>query len=108
MDWPRSLFYDRDGQPISHERWAELHESEVYKRVALTEFGLGDVRVSTVWLGLDHSFGDAERPLIFETMVFGGPLDTEQVRTATAREAQMAHDAMVTLVRAELDWAVGP
>lgn len=53
-----------------------------------------DVRVSTVCLGLDHSFGEGE-PLWFETMVFGGPLDQEQDRYSTWDEAVKGHEAMV-------------
>jgi hypothetical protein len=37
------------------------------------------VRISTVFLGLDHSFG-AGSPVLFETLVFGGPLDGEMDR----------------------------
>ena len=37
---------------------------------------IGWVRVSTVFLGIDHNWGGGE-PLLFETMVFGGPLDGE-------------------------------
>ena len=34
---------------------------------------IGNVRVSTIFLGLDHNvFGDRP-PELFETMVFGGP-----------------------------------
>jgi hypothetical protein len=50
--------------------------------------------LSTVWLGLDHSFG-AGPPLIFETMVFGGPNDEEQERYSTEEEAKAGHAAMV-------------
>lgn len=101
---PRSLFWDRDGQPISREQWVGLRESAVYHRVALTTFGEPPlVSVSTVWIGIDYGFGETERPLVFETMVFGGPLDGERVRTADVHDANTAHDAYVTLVRAELD-----
>ena len=58
----------------------------------------GDVRVSTVFLGLDHSFG-AGPPLLFETMVFGGPLDQEQDRYPTWAEAEQGHAAMVKRAR---------
>lgn len=30
---------------------------------------LDDFQVSTVWIGLDHNFGEGE-PLLFETMIF--------------------------------------
>lgn len=104
MTEPTSLFWDRDGQPISREAWAALRGSAVYHRVAMTSFGdPPTVTVSTVWIGIDYSFGQADEPLIFETMVFGGSLDQECVRTPTVREANVAHDAYVVLVRADLD-----
>lgn len=68
-----------------------------YKRVAYDELP-GDVKVSTVWLGLDHGF--AGKPLIFETMVFGGPLAEEQERYSTLTEAMAGHAAMLERVKA--------
>lgn len=58
------------------------------------------VEVSTVFLGLDHSFGHGP-PLLFETMVFGGKLDQEMARYATYADAQRGHDLMVSRVRSE-------
>jgi len=66
------------------------------RHVALDIFG--DVRVSTVFLGLDHSFGGGA-PLLFETMVFGGPLDGEQERYHTWDEAEAGHKLMIEKVR---------
>lgn len=59
----------------------------------------GGAYVSTVFLGLDHRFGQGE-PLVFETMVFGGPLDQEQERYSTWDEAEAGHKAMVERVKA--------
>ena len=50
----------------------------------------GEVEVSTVFLGLDHSFGDGA-PLLFETMIFGGEHDQYQERYATWEEAEAGH-----------------
>jgi hypothetical protein len=61
--------YDRQGQPIDLWGWADLMEDPEYRRVAETVLFDG-TWISTVWLGLDHSFGDEPPPLIFETMVF--------------------------------------
>ena len=55
------------------------------------------VRVSTVFLGLDHGHGG--KSLWFETMVFGGKLDLEQDRYETWDEAVAGHKAMVKRVR---------
>ena len=56
-----------DNTPIaSPDLWAEIIRTS-HRQVAKTD--LGDIRVSTVFLGLDHSLGDGP-PLLFETMVF--------------------------------------
>lgn len=59
---------------------------------------IGEARVSTVFLGLNHNWGDGP-PLIFETMVFGGPLSDEQERYSTTQEAIDGHAAMCARVR---------
>ena len=59
---------------------------------------IGDARISTVFLGLDHSFGYGPKAL-FETMVFGGPLDQEQERCTTWEQAEAQHAAMVNRVK---------
>lgn len=76
--------------------WAEWFEKG--NRVIGADFLPGDVRVSTVFLGLDHAFGGAT-PVLFETMVFGGPLDQEQERYHTRTEAVAGHAAMVGRVK---------
>lgn len=48
------------------------------------------VRVSTIFLGLDHNYSGGE-PILFETMIFGGPLDGEQWRYHTYDEAERGH-----------------
>lgn len=75
--------------------WAEWFETK-NRRVASDM--IGDVKVSTIFLALDHSFGSGP-PLLFETMVFGGPLDQEQTRCATWEEAEAMHAAMVARVK---------
>ena len=98
-----SAFYDRQGHPLTLEEWAALLDDapnrEALTRVART--AVGDAWVSTVWLGIDHSFGDGQAPLIFETMVFGGPLDQETWRYATEEQARAGHEHAVTLARLE-------
>ena len=66
------------------------------KRVAETTLPNGRW-VSTVWMGLNHRFGDGP-PLIFETMVFPsrddmGDLDSD--RYSTEAEAFAGHERMV-------------
>lgn len=48
------------------------------------------VTVSTVFLGMDHGWGDGP-PLLFESMVFGGPLNEQCYRYSTWEEAEAGH-----------------
>lgn len=69
MDW-----HYKDGTPIPGDdierarEWSRLKEDQSYSRIGSTR--VGQWWVSTVWLGLDHSFGDNDNPVIFETMIF--------------------------------------
>lgn len=94
----RAKYYGRDGTPMAFEKWAESFGEPEAKRVARTT--VGEVNVSTVWLGLDHSFGGGP-PLIFETMIFGGRHSEEQWRYSTEEEALTGHRAAVDLVRSD-------
>ena len=95
-----SRYYDKQGKPLDGAlAWARLFEDGSYRHVAedFVVRGNHPVRVSTVYLGLDHQYGDGP-PLIFETMVFGGVFDGEQERYSTLEQAQAGHAAMVQRV----------
>ena len=77
--------------PCDLMTWATLR-STANRHVAISEFEWG--KVSTVFLGLDHQWFDGP-PLLFETMIFGGPLDQEMDRYSTWEEAEAGHKAMV-------------
>lgn len=62
----------------------------------------GNIEVSTVFLGLDHSFYFLKKnyvPILFETMVRGGEHDQWQDRYATWDEAQAGHDRVVAALQ---------
>jgi len=59
---------------------------------------IGESLVSTVFLGIDHGFGEGP-PLLFETLVFKGPLADEMDRYSTWEQAEQGHAAMVERVR---------
>lgn len=74
-------------------RWAKIFEG-ADRQVARTSLAKGG-HVSTVFLGLDHNFGDGP-PLLFESMVFdplGESLD--QDRCSTWAQAEAMHARMV-------------
>ncbi len=52
------------------------------------------VRISTIFMGLDHNFGKG-KPLLFETMVFGGKRDQYQERYTTKKQAIKGHDKIL-------------
>lgn len=79
-------------------RWAQWRETADCV-VAKTQVS-AEVEVSTVFLGLDHQWGSGP-PLLFETMIFGGPHDEMQWRYTTWAEAQAGHNAAVATCRNE-------
>jgi hypothetical protein len=90
--------YRRDGTPITSPlEWTFLQANLSYVHVRCTM--VGDVEVSTVWVGMALAGGTPTRPLIFETMVFGGKHDDRAWRYATEDEADAGHDVVVELVR---------
>lgn len=89
----------KDGEPVVEPDfliWAEWNGNIDNRRVALTE--IHDVQISTVFLGIDHSFGGGT-PVLFETMIFGGSLDQYQERYHTLEEAMIGHERAVEMAR---------
>jgi hypothetical protein len=68
--------------------WGKFFESA--DRIVKSDMVKG-VHVSTVFLGLDHSFGYGP-PILFETMIFGGPMDMYQERYRSWEGAVCGHD----------------
>ena len=91
------MYFDREGQPISMDRWSVLFEDLAYKHVAMTAIDT-EVEVSTVWMGLNHQFGEGP-PLTFETMIFGGEHNQQCWRWSTQEAALAGHDQIVTMLR---------
>lgn len=92
-------FFNREGQPITSAQWLALMGRPGYQRVALDE--VGEVEVSTVWLGLNHRWADDGPPLIFETMIFGGSQDGAQWRHTSEVEALAAHWLILARMKEE-------
>lgn len=79
--------------------WAKTFET-LDRHVGSDE--IGEVRISTVFLGLDHNWFGEGPPLLFETMIFGGPHNDYQERCSTWDEALIQHKTAVDLVKASL------
>jgi hypothetical protein len=104
---PPGVYLDRKCRPMTLEAWTAAFEYSEGRRIGDTRIEF--VRVSTVWLGIDHSFGHGHRPRIFETMAFadqdwGGVLKL-QWRYTYEREARIGHKIACRYVRAHLQQA---
>lgn len=89
---------DDDGEPIAADlmTWA-FWFNDYRRRVVLQEHPAPDVFVSTVFLGLDHNWGDGP-PVLWETMIFGGPFTQFQDRYTSRLEALRGHARAVALI----------
>lgn len=79
---------------IKWAEWFEKADRHVAKEI------VGEATISTVFLGIDHRW-NGPKPVLFETIVFGGPLDQEQVHYCTWDEAEAGHKKMVERVHAK-------
>lgn len=80
-------------------QWAQWYQT-TDRHVA--EDHLGDIHVSTVFLGLDHQWGDGP-PLLFETMIFGGRHNQKyQRRCSTWDEAVAQHAEAMAIAKSDL------
>lgn len=95
---------DTDGNPVEEPdivKWREWYKNpdQSIARNSIVR-AMGDVRISTVFLGIDHSSGDGP-PRLFETMIFGGQYDQYRSRYATKAEALAGHNQAVVLARSK-------
>ena len=75
-------------------KWFEKGGNRIVKQEMI-----GDTKVSTVFLGLDHNFGDGP-PVLWETMVFGGKFDQHQNRcSGNWEQAEAMHHRTVARVK---------
>ena len=88
-----NFILDSDGNPVEEAdvtKWADWFKSA--NRVIRKDC-VGKALVSTVFLGVDHSFGLGGPPLLYETMIFGVPgMESYLERYATRDEALAGHD----------------
>ncbi len=98
------MYYDKEGIPISADRFSELFKDFLYRQVAKTDVISGEDTycVSTVWLGIDYSFLEGI-PIIFETLVFKNDYTEMDIyRYATEKGAKEGHTEAVVNLSATL------
>lgn len=100
------IYYDRQGQVIPFARYQELRRGPAYRQVASETFvrsGVGFMRVSTVWIGINLRSSQMPPPLIFETMIINGRYDAAFWHYATEQEALAGHARVLAALDAGKD-----
>lgn len=104
----RVRYADPMGREISLFEWAITAEScnrHIEEHYIKSERKKEPIRISTVWLGLNHSFFGHSLH-VFETMIFGIEDDEElkyyQERYGTVDEAEEGHQKAYELVKSYL------
>lgn len=93
-----------DKKPVEAEllEWAKWFEQKDVRRVAFDRLNNDSITVSTVFLGIDHNWGDDGPPVLFETMIFGGRMgvhyDEYQERYCTWEEAEQGHINAIKII----------
>lgn len=77
-------------------KWGMWFQNSKERIVKQTD--IDGIKVSTVFLGLDHNWGDGGEPLLFETMIFGGQHDQFQERYSTWDEAEAGHHKACAMI----------
>lgn len=95
---------DDSGTPIVEDdiiKWARWFEESRDKRIVKQEM-IGESKVSTVFLGIDHNWLPNGPAILWETMVFGGKLDQEcDLCSGNKEQAGAMHAKMVERVKKE-------
>jgi hypothetical protein len=104
---PPGTYIGPDGRELTLDEWSELYgrrkdnmapESWWRRETVIDD----EVRVSTVWLGLNHRWGPGP-PLYWETMIFGGDHDEDQWRYSSREAALDDHERITRALRAGQD-----
>lgn len=90
---------DNNVIPCLLEEWIQMYESkECDDRRRVGSNKIHGYYISTVFLGLDHGFG--QNHLFFETMVFSNnKSDVYQTRCSTWKEAEEMHKKAIQWVK---------
>jgi hypothetical protein len=94
----KNYILDEDNNPIEQLdiiKWNCRRGNDKNRVVAKST--IGQVEVSTVFLGIAHGIRNG-MPVLFETMIFDEDYDDYQVRYCTWDEALAGHKAAVKLV----------
>lgn len=95
-----------DGKPVPdpflHQaNYRDNHDDWI---VAQSQYKDGEIKVSTVFLFLDHRFKkDRGEPILWETMIFGGSQSDYCERYTSREEAEEGHKKACAFVEASIE-----
>jgi len=98
-------WFDKQGNPLPDPQAAIEMRYDMEDGGRISDYArigkdtVGDVLVSTVWLGMNHAF-TPNGLAIFESLCFGGEQDGEMMRYSTEQEAIDGHRRAVENLRA--------
>lgn len=88
---------DDDGNPTPARELGQYHDSFLDpRRFVAVDIAEDGAYISTIFTGIDYAFGQG-KPLLFETMIRGGPYDGWQKRYHTREESVAGHHVAVVL-----------
>lgn len=104
----KDIFYILDANnnpvPSTVEGWGEWSKNWARKVVGRTYLNAdwdnpaGEVNISTVFLGMDHGWGEG-LPVLWETIIFEGEHDQYQERYTSLADAKAGHQKAIELVQ---------
>lgn len=95
IDLSAYILVGKKAKKVDLLTWGKWHEAG--KNIIRKSKLPGAIKVSTIFLGMDHSFG-AGQPILFETMIFGGTHNHYQERYRTFEGAIAGHKRAIGLV----------
>jgi hypothetical protein len=96
----RPTFYRLDGrrvEPIEAAEWLAWCEATNGGKEYLLGSGSAELSVDTIFLGIDRQLRDGP-PLLFETIILGGPCDGQAWFSATYEDAERRHQEGCDLI----------
>lgn len=95
---------DNNNKPIaatSITEAADWLDKNLERKVVKQDY-VGDIWVSTVFLGLDHAWPrDGITLILWETLIFGGEYDQYQYRYTSYEDALEGHQTALNLITKE-------
>lgn len=95
------ILVDNKLKEVDLMTWAKWFKDKTNPGRITAHTDIGEVSVSTVFIGIDHNFGEGE-PLLWETMIFGSDkkeIENYQERYATLKEAEKGHKKAIEFIK---------